>query len=320
MIAFVFLSFSGAFIGKRPYFLYYEGRFYFPKFSGMIKGEEFGLNYSHEVNYKELKDNIERKEETALMIFPFLYYDEDEIDLKENDFPPIPPVLKKRHFLGTDMVGRDLLVRVILGLRNAFFFALVLTLSNFIFGVLIGGLMGHFGGIFDLFMQGVIEVFSHISFIYLLIIIGAIFSPSLMGILVLAGALSWMSIAIYTRTLVYKEKEKNYILNLKVLGASHFRIFFRHIIPNICPVMVTFIPFKISAGMNLLVALDFLGMGTRPPTASLGELLREGVQNYHYPWLIFFPALFFALFLILIHIWGEHLREKIDPQKNHLYK
>ncbi|MEK7388225.1 MAG: ABC transporter permease subunit [Elusimicrobiota bacterium] len=272
-------------VNSRALAVRYEGRWRFPTYGAIIPGKEFGLDYDYETNYRKLAEIFRARGGSDIVVLPLVPYNPYENDLPEGVYPPTPPSRAQRHFLGTDTTGRDVLARLVYGFRTAIAFSLLLLLANYTVGVAIGCAMGYFGGLFDLFFQRLIEVWSNIPFLYVIIIVASIMIPNfftLVGIMIFFG---WISMTWYMRTAVYKQKSREYVLAARALGASDFYVIFCHILPNTISVIVTFIPFSVSGGIVALTSLDYLGFGLPPPTPSWGELLRQGTNHLDAVWM-----------------------------------
>ena len=165
--------FAEALVNKRALIVYYEGKYYFPTYGDMMPGAAFGLGYNYETNYRELKERCREQDTGNWVLMPLVPYDAYENDLREDQYPPFPPSIKERHFMGTDNVGRDIVARLVYGFRIAIFFSLFLLLVNYTIGVSIGSAMGFWGGKFDLIFQRIIEIWSNVPFLYIIIIISS---------------------------------------------------------------------------------------------------------------------------------------------------
>jgi microcin C transport system permease protein len=184
-------------------------------------------------------------------------------------------------------------------------------------------LMGYLGGLFDLVMDRLIEVFSNMPFLFVVIIFSSMVPdrykglPVILTIFILFG---WMGITSLMRTAAYRDKERDYIAAARVLGAGTSRIIFRHLLPNTVSIIVTLIPFTMSTLISSLTALDYLGFGLPPEYATWGRLLNDGLSNLSAPWLV--SSTFFVLvgLLILITFIGEAVREAFDPKKHSYYR
>jgi microcin C transport system permease protein len=322
MVILILLSLFGElFVNSRALIVKYNGEYFFPTYGYMIPGDRFGLDYDYETNYRELKKRFKDSSDDNFVILPPIPYNPYEIELKDGEYPPLPPSISDRHFLGTDKTGRDVGARLIYGFRIAIFFSLILLFFNYIIGIAVGSLMGYLGGKFDLFFQRIIEVWDNIPYLYAIIIISSIIIPnffSLLGIMIFFG---WISMTWYMRTSVYKEKEREYVLAAKALGAGVPRIIVRHILPNTISVIITFIPFSVAGGITALTALDYLGFGIPAPTPSWGKLLSEASEyNINAPWLgiSVISALIFVL--VMVTFIGEAVREAFDPKQYSTYE
>jgi microcin C transport system permease protein len=308
-------------INNRAIIVNYEGNFYFPTYGNVIPGRTFGLDYEYETNYRELKHQFEEDSDSNnWILLPLVPYSPYENDFRDLDYPPYAPSLSDSHYLGTDVTGRDILARLVYGFRLAIGFSLILLFFNYLIGVSIGSLMGFWGGAFDLFFQRIIEIWSNVPFLYLVMIIASIITPgfwTLVGIMVLFG---WMSMTWYMRTVTYKENAREYVMAARAIGASNARIIFKHILPNTISVIVTFIPFSIAGSITALTALDYLGFGLPAPTPSWGELLRQGTNNLDAPWIVFSVVAAMTVVLVMVTYIGEAIREAYDPKKFSTYE
>ncbi|MCF8089895.1 MAG: ABC transporter permease subunit [Desulfotignum sp.] len=308
------------FINSRALVVRYQGTWYFPTYGHMIPGTAFDRDYQYETDYRELKHLFQQAGQGDFVILPPVPYNPYENDLRLNKYPPFPPSVKDRHFLGTDNVGRDILARLVYGFRTAILFSFFLLMINYTIGIVVGCAMGYFGGRFDLFFQRIIEIWSNIPFLYVIIIVSSILVPSFMILLLIMGFFGWISITWVMRTMTYKEKEREYVLAVRSLGASHFRIIFRHIIPNTISVIVTYAPFAISSGIVALTSLDYLGFGLPAPTPSWGELLSQGWQNMEAWWISASVVGALVVTLMTVTFTGEGIREAFDPKQHTIYE
>ncbi|MBU1343447.1 MAG: ABC transporter permease subunit [Proteobacteria bacterium] len=321
LVAMIFCSFfAEIFINSKALLVYYNGTLYFPTYSRMISGAQFNLGYAYETNYRELKIKFEKQGSSNFVILPPVPYNPYENDLKFNSYPPFPPSFKEKHFLGTDNVGRDILARLVYGFRTAIIFSVALLIMNYTIGITIGCSMGYFGGKFDLIFQRIIEIWTNVPFLYVIIIIASIVIPSFMILILIMAFFGWIGITWVMRTMTYKEKEREYILAVRSLGASHARIIFKHIIPNTISVIVTYAPFAISGGIVSLTSLDYLGFGLPAPTPSWGELLSQGSQNMEAWWIVSSVVTALVTTLMAVTFIGEGIREAFDPRLHSTYE
>ena len=321
LLVMMFISFfAEVFINSRALLVYYDGSFYFPTYTRMIPGSEFNMGYAYETNYRDLKKKCQQETSSNFVILPPVPYNPYENDLKFTAYPPFPPSFGEKHFLGTDNVGRDILARLVYGFRTAIVFSFFLLVLNYTIGITIGCSMGYFGGKFDLIFQRIIEIWNNVPFLYVIIIIASIVIPSFMILILIMAFFGWIGITWVMRTMTYKEKEKEYILAVRSLGASHARIIFKHIIPNTLSVIVTYAPFAISGGIVSLTSLDYLGFGLPAPTPSWGELLSQGWQNMEAWWIVSSVVAALVITLMTVTFIGEGIREAFDPKQHTLYE
>jgi microcin C transport system permease protein len=184
--------------------------------------------------------------------------------------------------------------------------------------------MGYFGGWFDLFVQRLIEIWSNVPFLFVVIIVASVVPAgvgmSLWVLLTIVVLFSWTGMTYYMRSATYREKARDYVHAAQVLGASTRRIIFSHILPNTLSTIVTFIPFTVAGAISSLTALDFLGFGLPPPTPSWGELLRQGTSNLNAPWIVASAFSALVVVLVLVTFIGEAVREAFDPKKFTTYQ
>jgi ABC-type microcin C transport system permease subunit YejE len=238
------------------------------------------------------------------------------------EVPPNAPDWRRGHYFGTDSQGRDVASRLLYGFRISIFFALFLVLIGQAIGTAVGSLQGYLGGRFDIISQRVLEVLIAIPFLYVVIIMAALFVPSFWMLLLIMAIFQWISITFYMRTEMYREKTREYCLAAKSYGASHFRIVFRHLLPNALTPLVTFTPFAIIGAIFALTGLDYLGYGLPAPTPSWGELIDQALQleNRNKLWLTFAPFGAITITLVLVVFIGESVREAFDPKQYARYE
>lgn len=314
-------------INNRALIVSYQGQWYFPTYGAFHPGTDFGFDYDYEVNYRDLQQSFREQGRGDWVLMPPVPYSPFENHTTSGIFRPEPPSLEQKHFLGTDTTSRDILARLFYGTRIALVFSLGFMASVYAIGIAVGCAMGYFGGWFDMLMQRLIEIWSNIPFLYMVIIvfsvIPATFSISArIGILLAVMVLfSWTSMTYYMRTETYREKVRDYVAASRIIGATNARIVFHHILPNILATLVTFMPFTIVSAVTAITALDFLGFGLPPPTPSLGELLKQGTATLRTaPWIVTSAFGTLVLLLTVVTFIGEAIREAFDPKKYTVYK
>jgi microcin C transport system permease protein len=323
----VMLAFGELLINSRALIVSYQGDLYFPTYSDFHPGTDFGLGYAYETNYRELKQRFAAEGGDNWVLLPLVPYNPYENHAPGGTFRPLPPSAEQQHYLGTDTTSRDILARLFYGTRIALIFAFAFTASVYVIGISIGCAMGYFGGVFDLVFQRLIEIWSNVPFLYMVIIIFSVIPSSVavatrISILLLVMVLfSWTGMTYYMRTETYKEKSRDYIASARIIGASSARIIFRHIMPNVLSTLVTFMPFTIVAAISAITALDFLGFGLPAPTPSLGELLKQGTANLRTaPWIVIAAFGTLVVLLTLVTFIGEAIRESFDPRTHAVYR
>ncbi len=220
-----------------------------------------------------------------------------------------------QHLLGTDNQGRDVLSRLVYGFNISMTFAIVVWACSYILGIIIGGMLGYFGGRLDLLGLRVIELYSSIPFLFLLMILATFIKPTVYILALMYVVLTgWIGITWYIRGEFLREKSKDYVSAAVSMGQSHWNVMFKHILPNSLTPIITFAPFAIIGYIGSLVALDYLGFGLQPPTPSWGELISQGRTNLQYWHLIVAPLTALGGTLFLITFIGEAIREAFDPK------
>lgn len=316
--------FAELLINSRALVVRYQGELYFPTYGAVIGGDTFDLGYPSETNYRELKNKMQKGElaqqtQGDFVLMPLVPWNAFEQDFSQ-DFPPSAPSAEDKHYLGTDTLGRDILARLVYGFRIAIGFAFLTMIVSYAIGVVVGCAMGFWGGKFDLFMQRGIEVWSMVPFLYVIMILVSITKPTFFLFCLINVLFGWMGMTWYMRSMTYKEKSRDYVLAAKALGASNWRILLKHILPNTMVMIVTLAPFTIVGNITALTALDYLGLGLRPPTPSWGELLQQGKSNLDSPWIASSVVVAIVGVLMMVTFIGEAVREAFDPKRFTQYR
>lgn len=303
-----FFSFTAEFwANSKPLYLSYKGESYFPVFKD-YSVSEFGITDSMSVDYRKLK-----LQNNDTVIWPIINWDPYESNKKVDEYPAKPSSV---NLMGTDDRGRDVLTRLLYGLRYSIIYSVFVWIVTFILGTIIGGIQGYFGGWIDLIGQRISEILSTIPYLFLLIILIAVFEPTLTLLIVITSLLGWISISMYMRAEFLKNRKREYVEAARAIGASHTRIFLKHILPNSLAPIITFSPFVIAGGISSLAALDYLGFGLTPPTPSWGELLAQAQKNFIIGWwLALYPSIALFSILTMFNFVGEAVRDAMDPHK-----
>lgn len=233
--------------------------------------------------------------------------------IKEDVRFPFAPV--KGHLMGIDSAGRDVLARVLYGLRTSMTFGLMLVAGSMILGIITGSLQGYFGGILDITAQRLIEIWSALPFLYIMILMGSTYGRSFSLLLFCYGLFNWIGISYYIRAEFLRLRKQPFVEAAKCMGISSYKIIFKHILPNGMVPVITFFPFSLVGAIGALAALDYLGFGLPPPTPSWGELLFQAQQYRWAWWLILYPSLVLFIVMLLGVFVGEGIRNAYDPKR-----
>jgi len=312
VILYVLSWFLPLLINNRALMVSYEGEMYFPVVSGYHAGTEFGQDVPGEAIYRELKHAWKQENSDNWLIMPLYPYSPFEDITVQGNKMYDPP--SKTHWLGTDNTGRDVFSRLCYAFNISISFALVLTTLNYILGVLIGGSMGYLGGKFDLFFQRIIEIWSSLPMLFVIIIISSIIRPSFFLLIFIYTIVNWIGMTYLMRAEFYREKSKDYVAAALSMGQTNFKVMFKHILPNALVPIITYFPFSIIGGISALVGLDYLGFGMPPPTPSWGQLLEVGLQNISKAWMVFAPVGALFVTLLMVMFIAEAVREAFDPK------
>jgi microcin C transport system permease protein len=251
-------------------------------------------------------------------VLPTLYpHSPDKTRIDEfEDSAPHSPSLARGIPLGTTDSGMDVLAQLLYGFRISLAFALLVAFVGYSIGVIVGGVQGYFGGWVDILSQRFVEIWGSIPFLFTIMILASLATPSFMMLAILLIVLrSWLGITYYVRGEFYREKAKDYVQAAIGAGVSDWKIITKHILPNSLVPVVTFAPFGIVAYISSLVSLDYLGFGLPPGTPSWGKLLQIGLENVKFhPYLVIVPVVALASTLFMVVMIGEALREAFDPK------
>jgi microcin C transport system permease protein len=311
-ILFVLSLFAEVLLNDKPLVINYQDGLYFP-FLVSYPETTFGGDFETEADYT---DPYVRELITAgdnWVIDPPIPYSYNTINFRSELPNPAPPT--SQNMLGTDDRGRDVFARLVYGFRISVLFAFVLTAIGVAIGIFTGAVQGYFSGRLDLFMQRLIEVWSSMPELYLLIIFASIFQPSIWLLIILLSLFGWMGLSDYVRAEFLRGRNMDYVRAARAMGQTDVAIMRRHLLPNSMTPVITFLPFRISGSILALTSLDFLGLGVPPTTPSLGELLSQGKENIEAWWLSLSTFLVLVGTLMLLIFIGEALREAMDTRR-----
>ncbi len=295
----------------RPLMVQYHGSYYFPVFKDYPE-TTFGGDFETKADYRDpfIKSKIEKE---GWVVWAPLRYSFDTINY---DLPvPAPAPPSKENWLGTDDQGRDVIARLIYGIRISLLFGLVLTALSSLVGVAVGAVQGYFGGVVDLTCQRFIEIWGGMPVLFLIIILSSVIAPGFASLLAIMLLFSWMSLVGVVRAEFLRARNFDYVRAARALGVRTPRIMFRHVLPNAMVATLTLLPFILTGAITTLTSLDFLGFGMPPGSASLGELLAQGKNNLQAPWLGLTAFFSLAILLTLLTFIGEAVRDAFDPRK-----
>jgi microcin C transport system permease protein len=252
-------------------------------------------------------------EEQGWILWAPIRYSHGTINYNLSVPAPAPPTVE--NLLGTDDQGRDVLARIIYGFRISVLFALALTIGSSVIGIAAGALQGYYGGWVDLAGQRIIEIWSGLPMLFMLIILASLVQPGFWWLLGLMLLFSWHELTGLVRAEFLRGRNLEYVRAARALGLSDARIMIRHILPNAMVSTLSFLPFIFTGAISLLTSLDFLGFGLPVGSPSLGELVAQGKNNLIAPWLGLSAFLTLGILLTLLVFIGEAARDAFDPRK-----
>lgn len=225
----------------------------------------------------------------------------------------VPP--NADHWLGTDTLGRDLLVRILYGGQISIAVGLCATAVALTIGVLYGTISGFLGGKVDAFMMRIVDIIFALPFTVFVILLMVFFGRKFVLLFAAIGAVQWLTMARIVRGQVLSLRRQEFIEAAEALGLSKLRIIFRHMIPNALGPIIVYATLTVPSVMLLEAFLSFLGLGVQPPMSSWGVLIKEGADSMEeFPWLLIYPGLALALTLFSLNFLGDGLRDALDPR------
>ena len=309
-LLFIISLFAPLIANDKPLLVSYKGE-YFTPITSFYPESTFGGDFETEADYTDpfIEELIA---EEGWTIWPLIPYSYDTIVYEAQPSPSAPGA---RNWLGTDDQARDVTARLIYGFQISVLFGLALTLVTSIVGIFAGAVQGYFGGWVDLIFQRVIEIWTSIPVLFIIIIIAAIIEPSFWILLGILAFFSWPALVGVVRAEFLRARNFEYVQAARALGVSNSKIMFKHLLPNAMVATLTMLPFVLTGAISSLAALDFLGFGLPPGSPSLGELALQGQNNLQAPWLGFTAFIVLAVMLSLLVFIFEGVRDAFDPRK-----
>ena len=304
--------FAGVLSNDRPLLASYQGQWYTPLWHDYPE-TTFGGDFLAPTEWHDPFIQRQFAQDGNWALWPLNRYSFNTLNYYADLPNPAPP--SAQNLLGTDDRGRDVLARLLYGFRLSVMFGLALTAIGTLLGIVMGALQGYFAGRVDITLQRLIEVWSAIPELYLLLILASMFEPSIWVLLVILSLFGWMGLSDYVRAEFLRNRQLEFVQAARALGLPRRTIILRHILPNSLTPVLAFLPFRMSAAVVALASLDFLGLGVSDSSPSLGELLAQGKNNLD-AWWIALPTfgVLVGTLLLLIFI-GEALRDALDPRK-----
>lgn len=311
-ILLVFATFAELVSNDKPLVARYDGQWFVPVFSNPPE-TRFGGDFKTPTDWHDpfIREQFGKGGNFAL--YTINDYAGNSVNYFDKVPAPAPP--NRENWLGTDEAGRDMVARLLYGFRISVWFGLALMTTAVLIGILMGALQGYFGGWIDLGTQRLIEIWNAIPELYLLIIIASIFEPSMLLLLVVFGLFGWIGMADYVRAEFLRNRNLEFVKAARAMGLSNGQIIRRHLLPNSMVSVITFLPFRMSAAILFLAALDFLGLGVTT-LPSLGDLLRQGKDNLDAWWISVPTFLVLVTTLLLLTFIGDALRDAFDTRKS----
>ncbi len=239
---------------------------------------------------------------------PFAY---DQINKADTWAPP----LTRGHLLGADPLGRDLLARLLIGLRVSLAVGVVATAVSLVIGVLYGSVSGYLGGKVDELMMRIVEILYSLPFIFFVILLMVAFGRNFILMFVAIGAVEWLTMARIVRGQTLSLKQREFVEAARAAGLRGGAIVGRHIVPNLLGPVVVYVTLTIPGVILAESFLSFLGLGVQEPLTSLGTLISLGANEMDLaPWLLIFPAVTMVVTLLAFNFIGDGLRDAFDPK------
>lgn len=318
---FIISLFAELVANDRPFLVQYRGDYLSPLFEDYPE-TLFGGDFLTPADYQDPfvqelirtggDNRLDPGERPGWILWPPIPFSYDTIDYDVATAPSPPDA---SHLFGTDDQARDVLARIIYGVRLSVLFGFGVTICSALIGITAGASQGFFGGWVDLFFQRIEEVWSSMNLLYVILIISAVLTPNIWVMFGIFVAFSWTALIGVVRAEFLRARNFEYVMAARALGVGDWTIMFRHVLPNAMVATLTFLPFILTGSISLLAALDYLGFGLSQGYPSLGELALQGKKYLQDEWLAISAFFTFAIMLSLMVFVFEGIRDAFDPRK-----
>ena len=295
----------------KPLLVSYQQQLYLPVFKAYPE-TTFGGVFETEADYQDPAVHA-LIQEHGWAVWPIIRYAYQTPNLELT--VPVPSQPTSDNWLGTDDQGRDVLARILYGLRVSLLFGFALTLASAVLGMMVGAIQGYYGGWIDLIGQRILEVWGGLPMLFMVMILVSMFTPNVYWLFFIMLLFGWPTLVGLVRAEFLRARHLDYVSAARSLGVPDHNIILRHILPNAMSSSLSQLPFMLTANITALTALDFLGYGLPPDAASLGELLLQGKNNLNAPWLALSGFFTLAIVLSLLIYIGEATRDAFDPRR-----
>jgi peptide/nickel transport system permease protein len=299
VIFLVFIAIFAPFIANnKPYIMKYNHKIYFPLFEDIFPFSLF-------IKYPELRNKRIKALKVDFAIYPPIPYSPYEYNLDDILLPP-----SRKHLLGTDDQGRDILARIIYGTRISLSVGIVAVSIYTIIGIILGIIAGYFGGIVDMIISRLIEVMMCFPVFFLILTVLAFLGPSIYNIMLVIGLTGWTGIARIIRGEVLRFRNQEFVLSARAIGSNNLYIMSRHILPNAIPPVLVSVSFGIASAILVESSLSFLGFGVQPPTPSWGSILAQSRDYMDIAWwLTIFPGAMIFITITAYNLIGQAIQD-----------
>jgi len=309
---FILSLFAELWCNDKPLVIQYDGGLYFPAFR-YYPETTFGGFFEAEADYRDpyVVDLV--RDSGGWMIWPPVRFDYRTVNYNLPGAAPSPP--SRDNWLGTDDQARDVVARVVYGIRLNVLFGFSVIIFSSVIGIIVGATCGYWLGWYDLLVQRFMEIWGSVPTLYVIIIIASVITPSFWILLTIFLLFAWMGIVDPVRAEFIRARSFDYVRAAQSLGISDFKLMFKHMFPNAMVMVLTTLPFALSGSVTLLAGLDFIGYGLPVGSPSLGELILQARNNLHAPWLGFTAFFTLGTILTLLVFVGEGVRDAFNPRK-----